>query len=151
MENKKPKYGIEPEHDFKCETSIQLRLVDIDTVGHVNNSVYFNLFDLAKSDYFEKVTGIATDPTKINVVIVNINCNFLAQTLFGENVAVRTQTEKIGDKSFTLIQELVNPDTGQVKCICRQTLVYLDPETHEPISVPQQWRQSISNYENRTF
>ncbi len=149
MENKKQKHGIEIKHEFHCETPIQLRLMDLDTLGHVNNGVYFNLFDLAKSDYFTKVTGKPADPGKIEVLIANITCDFLAETHFNENVAVRTLTESIGEKSFKLIQALVNTDTGQYKCICSQVLVHFDPETRATTPIRQEWRDKISAFEQR--
>ena len=150
MDNKKQKnFGIEIKHEFHCTTPMQLRLFDLDTLGHVNNGVYFNLFDLAKSDYFEKVTGKPADPNNIKVLIANINCDFLAETLFNENIAVLTQTESIGEKSFKLVQALINTDTGQFKCICSQILVHFDPETRATSPVPQLWRDAISRFEQR--
>ena len=45
-------HAIEAQYPFKRSTSVQLRFNDIDALGHVNNSVYFQFFDLAKTEYF---------------------------------------------------------------------------------------------------
>ena len=37
----------------------QLRFSDVDRFGHVNNSVYFSLFDMCKPRYFHDVVGAA--------------------------------------------------------------------------------------------
>ena len=35
----------------------QLRFSDVDSFGHVNNAVYFSLFDMCKTKYFLDVIG----------------------------------------------------------------------------------------------
>ena len=137
------------QHPFHCTTPVQLRFSDLDTLGHVNNAVYFSLFDLAKSDYFNKVKGTKQDWRHVNVVLANIHCDFLKQVLFDERVVVKTQTISIGDKSFTLLLHLVNEDTGEVKCVCTQIMVYLDPDTLRPARVDDEWRRALARFEQR--
>ena len=129
---------------FHCELPVQLRFSDLDTLGHVNNSVYLNLFDLGKSVYFELAAGERQDWNNVNVVIANINCNFLHQTLFDEPLVVN-----VGNKSFTVLQILQNTATGEVKCVCSQVMVYLDPETRLPAPLPQHWRDCFAAFEGR--
>ena len=38
-------HAIEAQYPFKCTTPLQLRFNDVDALGHVNNSVYFQFFD----------------------------------------------------------------------------------------------------------
>jgi len=140
-----------PTHPFHCTLPVQLRFSDLDTLGHVNNSVYLNLFDLGKSIYFEKAAGERQDWNNVNVVIANINCNFLHQTLFNEPLVVMTQVENIGNKSFTMLQALQNTATGEIKCVCSQVMVYLDPETRMPAPLPQHWRDCFSRFEEHEF
>ena len=45
-------HAIEAKYPFRRTTQVQLRFNDIDALGHVNNSVYFQFFDLAKTEYF---------------------------------------------------------------------------------------------------
>ena len=137
------------EHPFRCSLPIQLRFSDLDTLGHVNNSVYLNLFDLGKSDYFERAAGERQDWNNVNVVIANINCNFLHETLFDEQLVVKTQVHHIGNKSFTVLQVLQNIDTEEIKCVCTQVMVYLDPETRMPAPLPQHWRDCFTTFEGR--
>ena len=88
-------------HPFHCSLPVQLRFSDIDTLGHVNNSVYLELFDLGKSDYFQKAAAERQDWNNVNVVIANININFLHETHFDEPLVVLTQVDHVGNKSFT--------------------------------------------------
>ena len=65
------------EFQFKHEIPVQIRFSDVDQYGHMNNSVYFSLYDLAKTSYFRDVFG-AEECNKFSVVVVNINADFLA-------------------------------------------------------------------------
>lgn len=149
-QSNKPRRGnVVVTHPFYCITPVQLRFSDIDMLGHVNNSRYFELFDLAKNDYFTRVAGGNLNWQRPPVMIANINCDFLSQTTFHEPVEVHTQVDRIGDKSFVLIQQLVNSDTQEVKCCCAATMVYFDIEAMVPTSVSAEWRASIAAFEQR--
>ena len=40
---------------------VQIRFSDVDQFGHMNNSVYFSLYDLAKTTYIKDVLGSVRD------------------------------------------------------------------------------------------
>ena len=148
MEQKKTPYTA-PKYPFLHSMPAQLRFNDIDVLGHVNNSVYFQLFDLAKAKYFNAVRQKELEWSETDIVIVNVNCNFLSQTFFNEPLDVLTQVEKIGEKSLTLVQQLVNTATGEVKSHCTTIMVGFDAETQTSKPITTTWRQAISTFEQR--
>lgn len=145
------KHGIVIATPFRHSVPVQMRFNDIDVLGHLNNSVYFAFFDLGKADYFRAVRGEDVDWMKADVVIVNVNCDFMAQTLFHENIAVRTQTIKIGEKSIMLAQQLYNVDTDEVKAQSTCVMVSFDPATGCSQPLAEHWRKSIIAFEGRSF
>lgn len=139
---------IQPvERPFRCVTPIQMRFNDIDMLGHLNNTSYFEMFDLGKNDYFTKVKHGYIEWSKPALMIVHISIDFVQQTRFSERVQVLTQTTRLGDKSVHMLQQLVNADTGQVKCQCQSVLCYFDVDTGTPTTISQQWRDDIAAYE----
>ena len=42
---------------FRHTMPVQIRFSDVDQFGHMNNSVYFSLYDLAKTTYIKDVLG----------------------------------------------------------------------------------------------
>ncbi|MBR1882530.1 MAG: acyl-CoA thioesterase [Muribaculaceae bacterium] len=138
------------EHPFRCTTEVQLRFNDIDMLGHMNNTSYFQLFDLGKNDYFTKVKHGYIEWSKPPLMIVNLNIDFLAQTRFNERVTVLTQTLRLGEKSVHMLQQLINADTGEVKCQCRSVLVHFDVESGTPTPITQAWRDDIAAFEQRS-
>lgn len=139
------------EYPFHCATAVQLRFNDLDTLGHVNNSVYFQLFDLGKTDYFNRVNGAPLDWQRVTIMLVNVNCDFVEQTRFDEPLEVVTRMDSIGNSSLTLLQLLRNSDTGAVKCVCRSVSVHLDLDSAMPARVPDRWREAIARFEHRDF
>lgn len=90
----------------------QIRFCDVDQFGHVNNSVYFALYDLAKTTYVKDVLGDSVDWRRMGIVVANINANFLLPVFFDDKIKIETSTVHLGNKSFTLLQRAVTESTG---------------------------------------
>lgn len=127
----------------------QLRFNDVDIFGHVNNSVYLQLLDLAKVRYFEAVLGGPVDWHSATVVVVNINASFYSPAYFDEPLTIATNTGHMSEHSFILEQRIYNPTTGDVKCVAKTVMAGFDPSTATGIAIPHIWRESILRYEHR--
>ena len=150
MENHKQRpCSIQVTHPFRHSTPLQIRFNDIDTLGHVNNTVYFSFLDLGKTHYFNEALGKTTDWRAADVVIANINCDFIAPIRFNENIEVKTQIGHIGNKSFRVLQAIVNTTTGEVKCLCATTMVGFDAATGQARVISCEWREAVSAFEGR--
>lgn len=139
-----------PEHPFYHKLPVQLRFNDIDMLGHVNNNAYFSYMDLGKASYFNAVMPDDNfDMRKIGVVIANVNCDFIAESYMHEPLEVMTRTADIGDRSLRMEQRVINPTTGQVKCISRTVMVSFDPKTRQSAPISEKWRSALSAFEQR--
>lgn len=136
-------------NDFKHHTPTELRFSDFDMFGHVNNAVYQQLMDVAKVRYFAEVTGKTPSPHGTCPIVANININYDFPTLPGERIAVFTRTSKIGQKSITLEQCIVNTDSGQIKCRATVIMVNVDLSRGNTVEIADDDRASISRYEGR--
>ncbi|MDE6490874.1 MAG: acyl-CoA thioesterase [Muribaculaceae bacterium] len=139
----------EPEHPFRHRLPVQVRFSDIDMLGHLNNSVYLQFFDLGKIAYFTAASPTPIDWKKVNVVVVNINCDFTAQARITEPLEVLTQVSSIGEKSFRLDQRVVNAATGEVKCAGRTVMAGFDIATGASAPIAAEWIDAFNAYEGR--
>lgn len=114
--------------------------------GHVNNSVYFSFYDLGKTAYFSAVCP-DVDWTRLGIVVVHVEADFLAQIFGRDEVVVQTAISSLGTKSFKLAQQVVDTRTGEVKCRCTSVMVAFDLESHSAIPIPEDWKASILTYE----
>ncbi len=142
-----PKSPVPFLHNFP----VQLRFNDVDMLGHVNNNVYLQLFDVAKYDYFRCVMGDGFDIRRLAMVVVNINCDFYEPAYIDEPLTVMTATERIGEKSLTLLQRIVNSETGHVKCQAVTIMAAFDPHTLSSATVDSDSRAKVAAFEKRTF
>lgn len=126
----------------------QLRFNDIDILGHLNNTVYFSLYDLGKALYMEEAGLKERGGAVPRSVIVDIHCTYFKPIHFGDEIYVETHCSDIGDKSFTLDQQLVD-DKGEVRSKCRTVMVSIDPKAGTSVHVPEDFRRKIEEYENR--
>ncbi len=120
-----------------------MRFADVDMLGHVNNVSQQQYFDVGKSDFFERVLDPKPDWSKEGLITVSTSNDYLAQIHYGEPIAVLTGIEKVGNKSFTLFQQIVNIDTREVKSQSHSVLVAFDFEDQVSIPLPQPWRESF--------
>ena len=116
---------MEGDFNFKHVMPAQIRFSDVDQFGHVNNSVYFSLYDLAKTTYIKEALG-DIEWSEQAIVVANINANFFMPVFFMDNVEIETSVIQLGHKSFTLLQRAVTAGTHEVKCECRTVMVLFD-------------------------
>lgn len=142
---------IEQKPAFRHSVPVQMRFNDIDVLGHVNNSVYFTYYDLGKSAYFTAVRKGEIDWMRPDLVIANVNCNFYAPMFFGEPVSVVTRVDSIREKSFKILQRLVNVVTKEVKSECVTVMVAYNAQEQTSVRLPEKWVKSICEYEGRNL
>ncbi len=134
---------------FNHTLPLQLRFNDIDVLGHLNNSIYFSFYDLGKSRYFEAVKSCRIDWCKADVVVANVNADFIAPVYAHEPISVETCTTEIGNRSFKVLQQIVNTETGEVKGMCRTVMVGFNTATGKADVVTDDWKEALCKFEGR--
>lgn len=133
-------------NEFRNVVPLQIRFNDVDKFGHVNNTVYFQFYDTAKTDYIASVCK-GVDWERLAIVVVKIDAEFVAQIKANDHIAGRTRVVKIGNKSFHMEQDVIDVDTQEVKSRCFSIMVLYDLEHQQTIPIPDEWRQAISIYD----
>ncbi len=139
----------EATHPFRHATPIQIRFNDIDMIGHINNNAYLEYMDLGKTAYFNAVKPDLVNWKHINVVIVNINCDFFSPAYIKEPIVVLTTVTSISQRSVKLEQRIINAETGDVKCVGRTVMAGFDPKTAQGAEIDPEWVKAICSYEER--
>lgn len=150
--NKQNTHGVELYSDIKFHHifPLQLRFFDADQFGHINNSIYFQYYDTAKMDYFEKL-GVPFDNRHVTVT-AHIDADFLQQVYTTDtNIEVQSAVTHIGKKSFIFVQRLVDSVTGEIKCIGRSVIVSFDLETNKSVEMWPEWIEAIEKFEGRNL
>jgi acyl-CoA thioester hydrolase len=110
------------------EHLVQLRWSDPDSYGHVNHARALGLLEDAR-------LAIATDSPgrrpgrQAEVILARLEVDYLRQLYYrvGERLVVRSWVTRLGTKSFTVRQELVQDDAVAIRADC--VLVVFDADT----------------------
>ncbi|MBQ4278741.1 MAG: acyl-CoA thioesterase [Rikenellaceae bacterium] len=129
------------------ETKIQMRFADTDMLGHINNINLQHYFDMGRQDYMRNVLRVPLVWDREGMIMASVETQYLHQTRFGDPVCVTTCVERLGNKSVTMFQRLLNEQTGRVHAECRAVVVAFDYGTQQTIPVPALWRARIEEYE----
>ena len=139
---------MEEDKIYMHTIALQLRGNDIDRFGHINNAVYFTYYDLGKTNYIETVLP-SIDWEKKAIMVAQINVTFISQIFSTESIAVQTAVTRIGSKSFDLIQRVINTRTGEVKCLCKSTMVAYDLLAKKTIALSDELVSAMCAYEGK--
>lgn len=123
------------------ETAVQKRFSDIDPFQHVNNVSQQMYFDVGKLEYYQKVLGAEVLLGDLRIVTVSTTSSYMGQIRLNDEVRVTTTCEKIGNKSLTLLQQLLVGN--QVRSESRSVMVAFDFAQQESIPVPDAWRARL--------
>lgn len=136
------------ETKYKHSMPLQIRFNDVDKFGHVNNAVYMNFYDTAKTNYISTVCP-NVDWEKDAIIVVYIEVFFKAQIYSTDNINVQTAVTGIGTKSFDLNQQVIDTKTNEVKCICRSTMVTYDLNERVTKPLKGEWIKAICDFEGK--
>ncbi|MCZ2127936.1 MAG: acyl-CoA thioesterase [Anaerolineales bacterium] len=136
--------------DYKFFHPTEVRYGDLDPQGHVNNAKYLTYFEQARVYYFMQLGLFSKDQSfmEIGVIVADIHIVYRAPTHYGDKVKAGVKVTKIGNKSITVEQCITDADTGRIMAQGEVVLVTFDYEGLKTISVPDEWRKKISEFEN---
>ena len=132
---------------FFHKTPIQIRFNDIDIMAHVNNSVYQNFFDLARTQYFNSVFKEKINWKLRALVLAKITVEYIKPIFLEEEIEVLTKVHTLGNKSLQMIQEIINSETKEVKAVNDAVLVAYGVPEDSAIPLPEEWKNKIIKFE----
>jgi acyl-CoA thioester hydrolase len=130
---------------MKTTTKIQQRFAGSDTLGHINNIHLQEYFDLGKMELYATLLGDRIDWRGVNLVLVSIKTDMMRQTRLGDDIVVESWVEKIGTKSMTVRQRLINKADGVANAECSTVVVCFDFASQRAIPFPDEWRTILES------
>ena len=80
-----------------------IRWGDMDSMGHVNNVLFFRYMESARIEYFKKTLfWDSMKNTGIGPILASTRCRFKAPLTYPDDVSVGTKTIKMDDYGFTM-------------------------------------------------
>ena len=87
---------------------------------------------------------------EIGVIVADVHLTYLAPVYFGQDIKVGVRVAKLGNKSMTWEQNIVEADTGKELARGQLVIVAYDYKEEKTIPLPQMWREKIIEFEGLT-
>ena len=135
--------------EFHFYHPVEVRYGDLDPQGHVNNAKYLTYFEQGRVAYMIELGLFTKDQSfmEIGVILADVHLTYLEPIYFGQNIKVGVRVARLGNKSMTWEQNIVDTDTGGEFSIGEIVVVAYDYVAQKTIPIPQGWREKIIRFE----
>ncbi|WP_075982497.1 acyl-CoA thioesterase [Bacillus massilinigeriensis] len=119
------------ESEFEFYYEVKVRFSETDMFGHLNNTVPFIYFESARIEYFNSLGFMqewVTPENETIPVVADLQCDYLKQVFYGEELKVFVKAAKIGNTSVD-IHYLVKNQKEQTCIVGRGTVVQMSKIT----------------------
>ena len=121
---------------FDYVVSATTRWSDNDMYGHLNNAVYYELFDSAINEWLISGAGIDVMALPERGVVAESGCRFFQELEYPGKLDVGVRVERIGRSSITYALGLFSADREHVAALGHWVHVYIDRVSRSPVPVP---------------
>jgi acyl-CoA thioester hydrolase len=136
--------------DFPVLWPIDTRWADNDMFGHLNNAVYYQLFDTAINGWIN--TTVDADPLALRAlgIVAESGCRYFAELRFPQRLVVGLAVTRLGRSSVTyrlgVFRAAPGADTagsasgaacaGPITALGHWVHVYVDRSSRRPVQIP---------------
>jgi acyl-CoA thioester hydrolase len=127
--------------------TVRVRTYELDSFGHVNNSVYLNYFEEARSEYLKQL-GVSFDDfarVGVQLVIVESYVKYLSPARYGELLRIDGSVTEFKAATLTLGYEIFCEGDGRAIASGWTRGAFLDPATNRPVRAPEPFRSAFGN------
>ncbi len=129
----------------EMKVRLKVRSYEIDSMGHVNNSVYVSYLEYARVEYFSAGGCPLCDMVESGIfpVLVSVNVNYKKPTFMRDELELHVKIVKSGRSSVTDDINIYNAKTKELVCESRSTYVFIDGKSQKSVPIPENFRKAF--------
>ncbi len=138
--------------DFPVLWPAGTRWADNDMFGHLNNAVYYQLFDTAINAWINTSTGV--DPVTMSElgIVAESGCRYYSELHFPQSLMVGLAVTRLGRSSVTyrlgvfraLQHDQVHEEAQPITALGHWVHVYVDRTSRRPVPIPDVIRSLLA-------
>ncbi len=134
-----------PRSAFRHHLPLTTRWMDNDTYGHLNNVVYYSLFDTAVNGYL--IASGALDVRRGSTIgyVVETHCHYFAPLSFPQAVVAGLRVIEVGRTSVRYGIGIFAADADSTAAHGEFVHVYVDRVTQRPVPLPDALQRAIES------
>ena len=131
--------------EYRRFTQLTTRWSDNDAYGHLNNVVYYSLFDSAVNQALISAGLLDIRESAAIGLVVETGCRYFEPLAFPDAVEAGIRVAKIGRSSVRYELAIFKADASHAAAEGHFVHVYVDRETQRPVEVPSDIRQFLAS------
>jgi acyl-CoA thioester hydrolase len=136
MSNTGPRPTAQPRSAYRRFTTLTTRWMDNDAYGHLNNVVYYSLFDTVVNRTLIEAGALDIETSPVIGLVVETHCNYFASLAFPQPVEAGLRVASIGSSSVRYEIGLFAQGAETAAACGHFVHVYVDRETRRPAALP---------------
>jgi acyl-CoA thioester hydrolase len=137
--------------DFPVLWPVPTRWADNDMFGHLNNAVYYQLFDTAINAWINTSTGLDPITTPALGIVAESGCRYFSELGFPESLVVGLAVTRLGNSSatyrlgvFRAARDEAADEAQPITALGHWVHVYVDRTSRKPVPIPATIRALLS-------
>jgi acyl-CoA thioester hydrolase len=135
-------------NDFPVLWPVTTRWADNDMFGHLNNAVYYQLFDTAINAWINTTTGLDPLSTPALGIVAESGCRYFSELHFPESLLVGLAVTRLGRSSVTyrlgVFREPPTEQAQPITALGHWVHVYVDRTSRKSVPIPDAIRALLS-------
>nr|WP_231588630.1 thioesterase family protein [Mycobacterium nebraskense] len=115
--------------------------------GHLNNAVYYQLFDTAINAWINTSTGLDPLTTPALGIVAESGCRYFSELQFPEGLVVGVAVTRLGRSSVTYrlgVFRARGEQAQPITALGHWVHVYVDRASRKPVGIPDAIRSLLS-------
>ena len=129
--------------EFKVWREMTSRWADNDAYGHINNTVYYELFDSAVNAWMVEQGMLDIENGDPIALVVDTRCSYFAPLAFPESLEIGLAVAELGRSSIRYRMGIFARKAGSASAEGQFVHVVVDRSTRRPVEIPANWREKL--------
>ena len=136
--------------EYPVVVEIPVAWGEMDSLGHVNNAVYFRYFETARIAYFYELEFLVLmETTGVGPILASTQCKFKRPLKYPDTVLVGARGTDILEDRFTTHYRVVSKEQGAVVAEGEGLIVTYDYSKNQKAEIPGIIRDRIIELEKK--
>ena len=133
----------QPRSAYRRFMPLTTRWMDNDAYGHLNNVVYYSLFDTVVNRTLIEAGALDIERGEVIGLVVETHCNYFAPLAFPQSVEAGLRVASIGSSSVRYEIGLFAA-AAELAAACGHFVhVYVDRATRRPVALPDKLKTTL--------
>jgi len=131
--------------DYAWFMRMPTRWIDNDRYGHVNNALYYTIFENVVMSWLEVDQGLNPNSGSVRCFTAENGCRYLSAVKYPDEIDCGLRVAHIGNSSVRYELGIFLTERDPIRAMGHIIDVFVDASTERPIRIPDEFRQALGS------